>query len=393
MALYLGARTSSTSTPPLGLTPAALIAGPAIQDIVVIDLDSEGFPDAVAVEASGQLHLLYNRSAAIDCSVTSNSAQFLPPSATARAVTVTGKYLPTAYTQTADVAPSKINVRFRRSTAAAGGSDSPGTTLSNTEVASLVERITIFKGGIPLQTETPATISGEHILNLSPSASLALAANVGANSVFEIRVKLKPNAASSAVQRFYVDYLADSSRWTAIDAAGASDTTAQRMKEKPAYLPTLFVVSSALSSWRFTHFSTPNGTGNAANDFDYDNDGLPNLVEYAMGTDPKIATVDLNQVKILTLIPPATPASFVGYQLSLNNAAMADTKLKVTIQRSFNLGNDWVALSSRVGGSSWSGLAPVSTVDGDSTSHNFTTNLTGSNTPRFFIRLIVEELP
>ena len=30
------------------------------------------------------------------------------------------------------------------------------------------------------------------------------------------------------------------------------------------------------------------GTGNAANDFDYDFDGLPNLIEYLLGLDPTV---------------------------------------------------------------------------------------------------------
>ena len=41
-----------------------------------------------------------------------------------------------------------------------------------------------------------------------------------------------------------------------------------------------------LENWRFTNFGTYDNTGNAADDFDADLDGVLNLVEYATGTNP-----------------------------------------------------------------------------------------------------------
>jgi uncharacterized delta-60 repeat protein len=41
-----------------------------------------------------------------------------------------------------------------------------------------------------------------------------------------------------------------------------------------------------LPSWRQLHFGTTANSGNAANDFDFDKDGLVNLLEYAFGQDP-----------------------------------------------------------------------------------------------------------
>jgi hypothetical protein len=45
----------------------------------------------------------------------------------------------------------------------------------------------------------------------------------------------------------------------------------------------------ALDSWRLIHFGTTADTGDAADDFDFDNDGHPNLVEFAFALDPKDA--------------------------------------------------------------------------------------------------------
>lgn len=43
---------------------------------------------------------------------------------------------------------------------------------------------------------------------------------------------------------------------------------------------------SAQESWRHTHFGSTGGSGNAADSFDFDNDGLVNLLEYAFGLNP-----------------------------------------------------------------------------------------------------------
>ncbi|WP_367872217.1 hypothetical protein [Luteolibacter sp. Populi] len=43
---------------------------------------------------------------------------------------------------------------------------------------------------------------------------------------------------------------------------------------------------TALQQWRQTHFQTMENAGAAADDADYDRDGLPNLVEYGLGTSP-----------------------------------------------------------------------------------------------------------
>ena len=47
-----------------------------------------------------------------------------------------------------------------------------------------------------------------------------------------------------------------------------------------------FTTLTDLQNWRQTYFSTTVNSGNAADTFDFDGDGLPNLVKYAFGLNP-----------------------------------------------------------------------------------------------------------
>jgi hypothetical protein len=47
---------------------------------------------------------------------------------------------------------------------------------------------------------------------------------------------------------------------------------------------------TALESWRQDHFGASSNGGAGADSADYDGDGLANLLEYALGTDPVAAT-------------------------------------------------------------------------------------------------------
>ncbi|HVV73496.1 MAG TPA: hypothetical protein VHI52_18630, partial [Verrucomicrobiae bacterium] len=54
-------------------------------------------------------------------------------------------------------------------------------------------------------------------------------------------------------------------------------------------MPVSLTVLTPFDQWRWTHFSTTDNNGPAADNADPDNDGLVNLVEYALGLDPKVA--------------------------------------------------------------------------------------------------------
>lgn len=53
----------------------------------------------------------------------------------------------------------------------------------------------------------------------------------------------------------------------------------------------IYSILSPLELWRQQHFGTTANLGNAANSFDFDNDGIPNLMEWGANLNPKISNV------------------------------------------------------------------------------------------------------
>lgn len=101
-----------------------------------------------------------------------------------------------------------------------------------------------------------------------------------------------------------------------------------------AYLPaapvdqTFTVIeASALESWRFTHFETYENTGNAADLADPDFDGIANLLEFALGLDPKQASSIPATLDVETNV--------MSYTLTRLKAAVAE--LKFTVEHSDSL--------------------------------------------------------
>ena len=95
--------------------------------------------------------------------------------------------------------------------------------------------------------------------------------------------------------------------------------------------------------WRFLHFGTYANTGNAADDFDADFDGIPNLLEYATGLDPNDGTV-FGVIEIKD-----SPTNIGKLELTFNR--IDDTSLQYTLQSSDTLGaNDWTTIFAIPGG-------------------------------------------
>ena len=104
---------------------------------------------------------------------------------------------------------------------------------------------------------------------------------------------------------------------------------------------------TAIESWRVTHFGTASATGDGADTADPDADGSANLLEYALGTAPKVPGPAAYQIQ----------ASSGVLQLSFTR--VADPSLTYTVQGSADLAT-WTDLWSSTGAQNTAGPVTVS---------------------------------
>jgi hypothetical protein len=121
---------------------------------------------------------------------------------------------------------------------------------------------------------------------------------------------------------------------------------------------------NGLQTWRQLHFGTSYNSGNAANDFDFDHDGLSNLVEYAFSLDP------------VTAGPLDLPASLAGPDFVLDfNQPLVIPCVRVGAE-----------FSTSLTAGTWTPLTDL----GTGTHHRFV--LSAAAHPRAFLRVTVTEL-
>ena len=89
---------------------------------------------------------------------------------------------------------------------------------------------------------------------------------------------------------------------------------------------------SELERWRSEHFGTTANTGDGADDFDYDEDGLANLLEFGLGTLPRVAEA--------SPISLAVEGSNVEVSYPRNVLAMSDFLFEVSWSDTLS-GGDW----------------------------------------------------
>lgn len=110
-------------------------------------------------------------------------------------------------------------------------------------------------------------------------------------------------------------------------------------------------IFSAIEQWRLTNFGRTADAGSFADVADPDNDGLPNLLEYALGSNPLRAS------------PTSAPAgSVVDSHLVLTFARIADPALAYSVEAATTLtAPGWLSLWSSTGAANTAG--PVSVAD------------------------------
>ena len=87
--------------------------------------------------------------------------------------------------------------------------------------------------------------------------------------------------------------------------------------------------------------------GDAAPEFDFDKDGLRNLIEYAVGTEPKFATAS-----VLASVPGAP--NTVRF-----NQASGRTDITFVVEASADLNNPWTVIATSTAGGTFTGIANV----------------------------------
>lgn len=119
---------------------------------------------------------------------------------------------------------------------------------------------------------------------------------------------------------------------------------------------------SAQESWRQQFFNTPLNAGPAADDFDFDRDGLVNLIEFAFGLDP-------TQPGALTLPQPEMMAGNMSFTFT-QPAGVSGVIYEA----------EW---SPSIASGSWTHLSDT----GSSPTHTFT--LPTDNRPKAFVRFLI----
>ncbi|MGV3662801.1 MAG: hypothetical protein ACO1TE_21635 [Prosthecobacter sp.] len=109
------------------------------------------------------------------------------------------------------------------------------------------------------------------------------------------------------------------------------------------------LVATLLQNWRLNHFGNPVNNGLGADLADPDRDGLPNLMEYAIGSDPEISNSG-----------PLTITKQAASYAILNFARVADTTLLYEIQACHTLQDEWVTIWSSTGAANLPGSTDVS---------------------------------
>ena len=124
-------------------------------------------------------------------------------------------------------------------------------------------------------------------------------------------------------------------------------------------------VPSAQEAWRKQYFNVTTNTGNAADTFDFDSDGLVNLIEYAFGLDPTTGS------------PQALPIP----QISGGNLAVTFTQPASVANLVYQA--QW---SPSMAAGSWAFLTDT----GTGSTHTFTVPMAGNN--KAFLRYVVTVL-
>ena len=371
--------------------------GAGFKTLQVMNLNRDGWPD-VAASTGTHIHFIKNAPRVLHAVVQENAEVSLNPGEQGLAMQITAAHHGRSYqvgtTWLSDVgaAVTGANVRLHKAVLS-DGQWVKGSALTSSELSSIATGLSLLADGAIVGSSGPQLLEASGILPIAYNSVLGNLVPIpgGETRPLHLRVNLRADAAQSSITRFFLtlDTLKarllnepDSDRFVSLASASTNSV-----------LVSIVSALTPLQQWRQTHFGAPDAAGARANDADYDHDGVPNLVEYALGTNPAVNEPALNDANALTLLPLTTAQAPAKCRVLFSNSALADAKVRLSIQSSTGLGS-WVTVAWRTGGGSWMGVPPdFSIPNGGYTSLVFTTPYKPESDKNIFFRLMVEELP
>ena len=167
--------------------------------------------------------------------------------------------------------------------------------------------------------------------------------------------------------------------------AGSYTVTASNLTGGVTSLPATLTIQTSYAAWQTAHFTAQEiAAGLAADGRDFNGDGVPNLIEYALGRDPRTGLGG-------TLPVAAHPAATGALSLTFRRDA-SEADLDYAVEGSSDL-STWTTLASSTAGASTVGLAGTSTQESavagtsDYTVVVTAVRTTGGSSDRQFLRL------
>jgi len=113
-----------------------------------------------------------------------------------------------------------------------------------------------------------------------------------------------------------------------------------------------------VDAWRQQHFNTVENAGLTADDADFDGDGVLNLMEYALGSNPTLTSGNHGQAALPTGVLGDSSSALLSdrFVLSFTIDSPAPSDLTYTVEASADLEN-WTPVAESTGDSTWNWLA------------------------------------
>ncbi len=373
-------------------------------ELALLDIDRDGRVEAVGVnQTTAKLHIFKNTSWRVRMSHISMADDTgrarIKAGQTGKALRIKVEHGSPQNFGTGDSAIYTGTTRLRFLKAVPSGQTYvPGAPLTEAEAVEVVSTVQMVDDAGNVRAALPLSPFANYANGYFTYNMLTVLQYAGGPRMQDIQLQLTANANTSANALFFVQHIANSptqehTGWWPVAGSGSYTRFLKQETDVDTFSALVEATSStltALETWRQSNFGTYQSAGDAANDADPNGDGLPNILEYVMGRDPKAFGSGVGSNLAIELIYNGQASPL---QADLRLLTSYDSKVRLTLQRTTNL-QTWTTLSTRTGTTAWTVTVPTSSaIGGGRTRFIFNTSATPNTTPRFWTRLKAEELP